>query len=481
MDLFSKILGREETKQVGSPSMTCLFDSSEHAVINYSEKANRAETVDYRGIGMTRYSSGLPPVALYTSSIAAVQAFPVVYGCVTAISEAIASLGIKVYQLDGGQKVEALDHPFYQLFSTPNPFQGSFEFLEELQQNLDVMGNNFIAIEKGPGTVSGLELYNLDPKYVSIIPDPKKKIKEYHYYINGNLVKYKPEEIIHIKYSNIDDPYYGFPPLTAAADVLTFETARLAYANKFFINGAIPTGVLQTDSNLGDSLLKKLRREWYNIHQGVNNSHNVAILQGGLKYNSIASPIKDLDFKGLKDLTKEDILTIFKVPSSVLGDQENTGGTEGKDALTAFWRGSIVPRLKRIESSINRGLSIQLFGTGTFVFEFNLKQVEALQEDKVAQATYLQDMVASSVMTPNEARMVLGLPLSTDQYADQLMVSNSFFGNQLMPADQASAAASMGGAGTTAAKPSAKPAPAKPAPAKPATAKPVTSKPKPVK
>lgn len=465
MNIFNKLFGSTQDSAV-LPDI-CTFDSEVKQVIDYNEKASRADKVIYQGIGSTKYSTGLPP-AYYTNAIAAIKAYPVVYGCITAISESIASLGIKVYELTGGQQTEVLDHPFYQLFEKPNPYQGSYEFLEELQQTLDVMGNVFIGIEKVAGT---FELYILDPKYVAIIPDPKIRVKEYRYYINGNVIKYKPEEVIHIKYFDVDDPYYGVPPLTAATEVLKFEAARLKYANQFFVNGAIPAGVLETDANVGDGMIKKIRAEWYNLYRGVSNSHKVAILQGGLKYKNISSPLKDLDFKSLKGVTKEDILTLFKVPESILGNQSGTGSNEGKAALTTFWRGSLVPRLKRIESALNRGLSIQMFGQGTFKFEFDLRKVEALQEDKVSQSTYLQEMVASSVMTPNEARMVLGLPQSTDQYADTLLVSNSFFGNQLMPADAAVAAASAGGAGTNQTKPSVQPAPAaKPKPS--AAAKP---------
>ena len=471
MSIFNKLFGTKEVESVqqevaiSSPDI-CLFYSDAKPVVNYTEKDNRADKVNFRGIGSSKYGSGTPP-ALYDKSITAVKSFPIVYGCITAISEAIASLNVKVYEVNGGQKTEVTDHPFYQLFSRPNPYQGSYEFLEELQQTLDVMGNVFIGIEKVAGT---LELYLLNPKYVAILPDPRIKVKGYVYYINGETVKYKPEEIIHIKYTDVDDPYYGIPPLSAATDVLSFETSRLKYANQFFINGAIPTGVLETDSNLGDSLLKKLRSEWSNLHRGVSNSHKVAILQGGLKYRNIASPIKDLDFKALKEVTKEDILTIYKVPESVLGNQSGTGSNEGKSALTAFWRGSLVPRLKRIESCLSRGLSIDVFGQGKFYFEFNIKEIEALQEDKVAQSQYLKEMMGSSVLTANECRAVLGYPRIEDEYADKLLISNSFFGNALLPADAATAAASAGGAGSTQEKPAVKPIvapnPSKPKPAK---------------
>ena len=469
MSIFNKLFGTKEVDTVqqevaiDSPDI-CLFYSDAKPVVNYTEKDNRADKVNFRGIGSSKYGSGTPP-ALYDKSITAVKSFPIVYGCITAISEAIASLNVKVYEVNGGQKTEVTDHPFYQLFSRPNPYQGSYEFLEELQQTLDVMGNVFIGIEKVAGT---LELYLLNPKYVAILPDPRIKVKGYVYYINGETVKYKPEEIIHIKYTDVDDPYYGIPPLSAATDVLSFETSRLKYANQFFINGAIPTGVLETDSNLGDSLLKKLRSEWSNLHRGVSNSHKVAILQGGLKYRNISSHIKDMDFKALKEVSKEDILTIYKVPESILGSQSGTGSSEGTAALQAFWRGSLVPRIRRIESAINRGLSIDVFGTGKYEFSFDLRNVEALAEDKVAQSQYLRELVGSSILTINEARRIFGVADSDDPMTDIPLVSASFFGNQLLPLGEASALANAGGAGSVAVKPSVSPA------ATPSTSKPRT-------
>lgn len=460
-----------------------VYSSSAKGAIDYTAKENRAEKITYSGIGQTKYAGGFPP-SFYDTPISAIRSYPVVYSVITAISEAISGLNIKIYQVQGGQRTEVPDHPFYQIFAQPNPWQGSFEFLEQLQQSLDVCGNVFISKETVAG---GLELYILNPKYVAIIPDPKNKIKEFRYYINGQSISFKPEEIIHIKYNDVDDPYYGMPPLATATDILTFEKSRLAFANQYFVNGAIPVGVLETEQVLGETLLKKLRSEWSHMHQGVRNSHKVGILQGGLKYKPITSPIKDLDFPGLKKLSKEDILSIYKVPESILGSQEGTGGKEGRDAITAFWRQCIIPRLKRIESGMNRGLSIDMFGTGQFVFEFNLKDVAALQDDKTELADYLQKMVASSIMTPNEARAIIGLPTVTGTpYADELLVNNSFFGNQMMPVEVAASQ----GAGSTQEKPAAKPAkpgdsnapkPAKPptaSPPKPA-AKPAATPPKP--
>jgi len=440
--------------------MICLSSSGEQEITDYSVKEDRSSRITYAGIGKVKYGSGVPP-AVYDTAVAAIKKFPIVYGCITARSDAIAPLGIKIFDVKGGGEGEVKDHPFYQTFANPNPYQGSFEFLEQVSQSLDVTGNAFIALE---GSNKMLEMYLLPTKYVAIIPDAKKKVKEYLYYINGQSIKYKPEEIIHIKYSDVDDSYYGAPPLSSASDVLTFEDYRIQFANQFFKNGAVPVGLLETDAVLGDTLLRKLRGEWSAIHGGITNAHKVAILQGGLKYRSLTSPLKDLELGNLKRLSKEDIQMIFKVPDSILGSLEGTAGKEGKDSLTMFWRSSLIPHLTRIESAMNRGLKKSLFKDGKQLFRFNLKTVAALSDDKESTASYLSTLLSGSVMTPNEARAVVGLPPSTDPNADKLFISNSMYGNQLIPADQAGQVNA-----NNAEKPTAKPgaAPAKPAGAKP--------------
>lgn len=445
------LLFRKEQPRVD----VCVFSSGDSAPVDYGVKQDRSDQITYDGIGKAKYGTGIPP-SVYTNVISAIQSFPIVYGCITAISDSISGLSVKVYQVKGGQEAEVLNHPFYLMFKNPNPYQGSFEFMEQLVQSLDVTGNAFIGLEKVAGTY---EMYVLPTKYVAIIPDPKIRVKEYHYYINGKFVVYKPEEIIHIRYSNIDDSYYGTPPLASANDILTFESYRIAFANNFFKNSAIPTGLLETEQVLGDNLLKKLRGEWTNIHGGLSNSHKIGILQGGLKYSPLSSPLKDLDLAGLKRLSKEDIQLIYKIPDSILGNMDGTGSAEGREALAAFWRGSLIPRIRRIESALNRGLGIAIFGQGKQYFKFDLTKVEALQDDKESTAKYLSTLLSASVLSPNEARSVIGMPPSNDPNADKLYISNSNFGNQLIPADQANASANATGTNTE--KPTAKPKPTK--------------------
>lgn len=427
MSLFDKFFRDKGLAEI-EPKMDVVYVERSNDLVDLSVKENRADSVNYQGIGRTKYASGLPP-AIYDVPLNAFNSYPVVRGVVTAIADAISTLTIKVYKVRGGRHDDDTKHVFHDVFRQPNPTQGSQEFLEEIILSLDLFGNCFIAIEKG----SPVELYVLPAKNMAIIPDAKTKVKEYRYYINGVQTTYSPEEIVHLKYTDPDDPYYGASLLTAATQVLNLERNRLAFASAFFSNGSAPLGVLQTEQTVSETMLQKLRGEWTRLHQGVGNSSRVAILQGGLKYSAISPAIKDMDFKGLKELSNSDILSLYKTPAIILGDLAESSGEEGKAALTAWWRQTLLPRVKKIESALNRGLRDTVFGGGKTYFKFDLTTVEALSDSKVETAKYLSTLVSSSIMTPNECRGEIGKPPLEDGYSDQTYISNSQFGEQLIP------------------------------------------------
>ena len=98
-----------------------------------------------------------------------------------------------------------------------------------------------------------------------------------------------------------------------------------------------------------------------------------------------------------------------------------------------------------------------MFKNGKQTLRFNLKTVEALADDKESTASYLSTLLSASVLTPNEARSIVGLPPSADPNADKLFISNSTWGNQLIPTDQAGQTTP---SAANAEKPTAKPKPA---------------------
>ena len=133
--------------------------------------------------------------------------------------------------------------------------------------------------------------------------------------------------ILHYKaYS--EDGIEGISVLRRAS--LTLSTARAAqlYENSTWMNGGQPSGILTTDSDLGDSIevvqpdgtkvtvdpKDQLRRSWEAVHRGPGNAFRIAVLDLGLKYQPISMTNSDAQFVESNEIRVADVCRFFGVP-----------------------------------------------------------------------------------------------------------------------------------------------------------------------
>jgi len=105
--------------------------------------------------------------------------------------------------------------------------------------------------------------------------------------------------------------------------------------------------------------------------------------------------------------TRETICGVYGVPPGVVGLLQDANYNTAKVQRKGFWSETIEPiYLRKIESGINEQLCWQYEGEGALQYSvaFNLSQIEALQEDKKAEAETARIWVVSGIRTPNEVR-----------------------------------------------------------------------------
>src|SRR5206468_84154 len=115
------------------------------------------------------------------------------------------------------------------------------------------------------------------PSRVRIIPDAKKKIKEYLYRVNGKEISLPPETVLHLKYQDPLDEYYGIAPVFSAKNDVTLDFWMTSWAKSFFKKGTVPGGVLKTPQSLSDTAWSRLKATWNKFHLGPENAHSIAI------------------------------------------------------------------------------------------------------------------------------------------------------------------------------------------------------------
>lgn len=329
-----------------------------------------------------------------------------VYSCVYRIATQAASVPLKLYRKKkkDGQVIldEVTDHPLLTLLETVNPFMSGCDLIEATLTYEELSGNAYWLLDMFVGG-KPTEVYPLNPHKVKIIPSTKEYVAGYKYSIGGGeAIDIEKEAILHFKYFNPVDEYYGLSPLAAGRIAVDTQTFSDTYNRNFFINSAEPRGALVTNQELSQPQRDRIVAAWLTMHRGVANAHRTALFEGGAKWESIGLSQKDMEFINSKKMTREDILGVFGVPPSLVGIFEYANYANTKEQQKIFWINTMIPKLAKTEAVINSFL-IQPYDL-SLICAFDYSGIEALQEDEKKKAEVDEILTRSGIKTINQVR-----------------------------------------------------------------------------
>lgn len=331
-----------------------------------------------------------------------------VHACASIIASTLAGLPLRVLR----QGHEQPDAPLQGLLDCPNPHSTGYDLWEHTVTCLELVGNAYWELERDRGG-RPVAIYPLRPDFVRIVPDVRDYIRGYLYEVNGRAVALAPDEVLHFRYFNPLDEYYGLGPLAAARHGIIADSYAVAYNTGFFRNGARPQGILETERSLSDDALRRLRAQWEEAHRGLGRAHRLAILEEGLIYKPLALSPQDMEFFKQRQMSREEICAAFKVPPAIVGLFEYANYANAKQQERFFWSHTLVPKTRKLERRLRVALANQvrplMDGAGWDV-RFDLSGVAALQADQVQQARVSATLVAAGLQTINERRAVENLP-----------------------------------------------------------------------
>ena len=285
-----------------------------------------------------------------------------VYACVRVLSEAVAGLPLHVYRYrEDGSKEKALKHPLYRiLHDEPNPEMSSFNFRETLMGHLLLYGNAYAQIiRNGRGEVVGL--YPLMPAKMTVDRDSGGNL--YYLYSRGSddapeagengQVYLPPDQVLHIPGLGYDG-IVGYSPIAMAKNAVGLGIATEEYGAKFFANDASPSGILEHPGVLKNP--DKVRESWNKLFRGSVNSHQIAVLEEGLKYQPIGISPDQAQFLETRKFQLNEIARIFRVPPHMVGDLEKSSFSNIEQQSLEFVKYTLEPWLMRWEQAMGRRL-----------------------------------------------------------------------------------------------------------------------------
>lgn len=322
---------------------------------------------------------------------------PAVSAAVRIISEAAASLDVKLKRRVGEAEEDVADHPALRLLiGQANGWTSGFELIRDL-----VAG----ALTKDAGGIAYVTKVGDQPRELIIYRDgvitvdEDDKTGEPRYRVGGQFASAK--NILRVR-----GPFTKCP-LTMARSAIATASAMEAYANGLWTNGARPGGVIETPKNLGDTGVKAMLAGWKAAFGGKANAGKTAVLYEGATYKQMALTSVDGQFNESRVFAVLEIARALRVPPGMLFElTRNTWGNSEQQAKE-FIQYTLIPWLRILEGAFNRSLLTDA-ERGEYRFAFDIDDTS--QADLTARATSISTLITARVLNPNEARDWLGMP-----------------------------------------------------------------------
>ena len=289
---------------------------------------------------------------------------------------------------------------------------------QSLAAQLLLHGNGYVQVLKD-GAGKPVELFALRPERVTIQPGPDGWPAAFLYKVGDRTLSLPLVDedgwpnIIHLKAFHPTDDHYGAGCLSAAEQAVAIHNAASRWNRSLLENAARPSGALVYDGGdtgcLSTDQFDRLKDELAAAFSGHGNAGRPMLLDGGLKWQSMALSPADMDFAELKAAAARDIALAFGVPPMLLGLPGDATYANYREANRAPWRLTLLPLAGKILGGLQEGLAAW-FPDARLVVD--LDQVPALAEDRerlwsqVSTADFLSDA---------EKRAMLGLEPKGEQ------------------------------------------------------------------
>ena len=353
-----------------------------------------------------------------------------VYGCIAGLSADLGSLPNYVFNRFTNKRWK--DHPVLQLLNVrPNVRMTPFIRRALIARSILTTGDAYDWIIRDPATREAVELIPLTGDLVRrlitregtlwyAVTDPVTR--ELFYVAQEDICDYK---------DLTRDGVNGMSVLSYASETVAAGLAAQAYNKSFYEHGGQPSGILTVDADLTgfmkdpktglltDKTVKDaMREEWEKTQGGAENAHRIAILDRGLKYQSLAISQKDSMFVEQQELTVADIARYFGYPLYKL--QAGKQSYNANEQQNIDYVNSLTPKLLQREQE--QSYKLLPPGQQERGWQIRTNIMALLRGNAQARANYYSTMRNIGAYSVNDIRALEDLPgvKGGDDYAASL-------------------------------------------------------------
>lgn len=340
--------------------------------------------------------SGSPTAAGISVGPASALSVPAVSCAVRAISEAVATLDVKVMKQDGAVEVETPDHPVALLLrDRVNDWTPAFEFLRDLTAQALIYDAGGLAwVNRVGGRIH--ELIHYEPGVLSA-QRTNDGTGQFTYTHGVNALA--ASDVIHLR-----GPF-GRSPVSLAREAIGLALILERHAAKLF-KDTRPSSLVSFKERMSPEEMMNAVKAFMAMLESQKTKGTV-FLDNEAKYSSMVLSSVDSQFMEVMAFQILQIARAFRVPPQMLFDLERATWSNSEQMGREFLTYTLEPWLRALEGALRHAL----FTEEEYpVYRIAFERDDLTRADLGQRATAYSSLIASRVLNPNEARSWEGLP-----------------------------------------------------------------------
>jgi HK97 family phage portal protein len=284
-----------------------------------------------------------------------------------------------------------------QLMDDPHPDMTPFEFWQTVFMHRRLWGNAYVRkLRNSLGQVR--EMWPIHPGRVRVGRESEAGRKVY--VIDGDTDNpLSDREILHLPGMGYDG-ICGVSPVRAARQSIGLGLAAEEYGARLFGNGALATGILQTEQRLTQRQADQLADRWKAKRSGLENAHGTIVLDKGASFTQLSIPPGDAQFLESRRFQIVEVCRWFGLPPFLMFETEkSTSWGTGLEQQALGWvKFDLGNDLVAVEQRVTK----HVLQPEPIYGHFSIDGL--LRGDSAARATFYRTMWNLGVFSTNEIR-----------------------------------------------------------------------------
>lgn len=354
----------------------------------------------------------------------------IAFTAVEKITTQAMSFKYKVLDQNGNERP---NHPFLGYLFDSNLIYGGQKLFAQIIRNLLIHGEAYaLRMPYGQSNVkSGMT------GFCSIFPQDVSKVQRNNNVITSYDVSYANmsipipidqitgySDLMRISLFSSKHYHEGISPMEAVGIEGRLIERVLNWNLSTLDKGLKPSGVLESEkgSNFTPQQQMEIMEVMRTLYTGAENANNVAILPPGVKLSTSQLTGNDMDFNTTFDKAMKSVSIAFKIPLPLLFSDASTLDNY-KMAIEEFCSDTVIPLVEDTLSVFNKWFTFVSNDKARVVIDMD--SIQALEYRRERKGERAINFVKNGILSPNEAREMMGYEPYRDETANSLFLPSS--------------------------------------------------------